>query len=66
MLMLEDMNFLDTLRIAFVSVEETFDEVVRMSGAAEDGEQRNVIVVFETAEESRKLSCIAHSDHYTR
>lgn len=51
----EAMNFPDTLRITITSAEEAFDEAVMAAGAAEDGEQRDAVVSFETAAGIRKL-----------
>jgi len=51
----EDMNFPDTLRITIATAEDAFDEAIEAAGAAEDGEQRDAVVSFETAAGIRKL-----------
>ena len=51
----EDMNFPNTLRITIASAEEAFDEAIEAAGAAEEGEQPDAVVSFETAEGIRKL-----------
>jgi len=43
------------LIIQTISAEDTFDEAVAATGAAEDGEQRDAVISFETAAGIRKL-----------
>lgn len=51
----EEMNFPETLRITIASPEDAFDDATAAAGAAEDGEQTDAVVSFESAEGIRKL-----------
>lgn len=55
MLAPEETNFPDTLRITIATADDAFDEAIDAAGAAEDGEQRDAVVSFETAAGIRKL-----------
>lgn len=51
----EDLNHPETLRITISSGEDAFDDALEAAGAAEDGEQTDAVVSFETAAGIRKL-----------
>lgn len=51
----EELNFTETLRITIASGEEALDDALDAAGSAEDGEPRDAVVSFETAEGIRRL-----------
>jgi len=51
----EDLNYPETLRITIASAEDAFDEAIDAASAAEEGEQTEAIVTFETADGIRRL-----------
>lgn len=51
----EDMNHPATLRVTITSADEAFDEAIDAASAAEDGEQTDAVVSFESADGIRRL-----------
>jgi predicted transcriptional regulator len=51
----EDLNYPETLRIKIASPEDAFDEAIDAASAADDGDQTDAVVSFESADGLRQL-----------